>query len=321
MTNHSVLLDESFPLPLDRPFTRATAREAGLSDNRLTRLCAEGYLRRPLRNLYLPAQLPDSLETRIAALSLVVPAGCFLTDHSAAWLHAGDDALPPNAHLSVPQVSLFRPPGVRALRNGWTESGERTLLPRDLMSIGGLAVTTPLRTALDLGRLQKNRDVAMWGMDRMLGTEAFSLDEMLAELPRFKGERGIIRQRVLAPLADGHAKSFGEAALRLRWYDAGLPRPRLQIPIIVNGRVIFWLDMGLEDLLFAAEYDGELYHSDDEDVEHDERRREWLARNRSWVIEDFRRANVFGQHQDATERLTGAYRACRASVGNRRILV
>jgi hypothetical protein len=315
------LLDDTFPLPLDQPFTRAIALAAGLSDNQLMRLCARDYLRRPLRNLYLPAQLPDTAEVRLAALSLVVPGNCFVADHTAAWLHAGDDALPPNAHLAVPPVSIFRPPRVRALRNGWTASGERTLLPRDLMEIGGLLVTTPLRTALDLGRLQRNPDVALWGMDSMLGTRTFTPDEMLAELPRFKGDRGIVRMRVLAPRADGGSQSFGETALRGRWCDAGLPRPWVQIPILENGRVIFWLDMGLEELLFAAEYDGERFHSEDEDREHDHDRRDWLARNRAWVIEDFRKVNVFGRRQDATQRLAVAYQECRKSVGNRRLII
>jgi hypothetical protein len=315
------LLDETFPLPRDQPFTRAMALAAGLTDKTLRRLVADDYLRRPLRNLYLPAQLPDSLEIRIAALSLVVPSRCFVADHTAAWLHVGDDALPPNAHLAVPQVAIFRPPRVRALRNAWTASGERTLLPRELMELGDLLVTTPLRTALDLGRLQRNADVALWGMDSMLGTRTFTREEMLAELPRFKGERGIVRMRVLAPRADGRAQSFGEAALRGRWYDAGLPRPWVQIPVLEDGRVIFWLDMGLEELLFAAEYDGERHHSEDKDREHDRDRREWLTRNRAWLIEDFRKADVFGRHQDATQCLRIAYRASRKSIGNRRLFI
>jgi hypothetical protein len=319
MTAIPPLLDKTFPLPLDAPFTRAMALAAGLTDKVLKGLCSHNYLRRPLRNLYLPVQLPDTLEIRIAALALVVPSNSFIADHTAAWLHAGDDALPPNAHLAVPPVAIFRPPRVRALRNGWTASGERTLLSRDLMELGGLMVTTPLRTALDLGRLQRNPDVALWGMDSMLGTKTFTLDEMLAELPRFKGERGIVRMRALAPRADGRAQSFGEAALRMRWHDAGLPRPWVQIPVFKDGQVIFWLDMGIEELLFAAEYDGEQYHSDDEDREHDHARREWLARNRAWLIEDFRKDSVFGRHQDAAQRLAIAYRDSRKSIGNRRI--
>ena len=188
------------------------------------------------------------------------------------------------------------------------------------MTIGNLLVTTPLRTALDLGRLQRNPDLGLAGMDRMLALGDFDSDELLGELGRFKKQRGVVRLRWLAPLADGKSASFGESALRLRWYTAGLPRPELQVPVVVGGRVIFWLDIALEESLFAAEYDGEEWHSSDEDREHDEWRRSWLATNQAWLVEVYRRTNVFGRHQDAIELLAAGYRKARASLGQRIIL-
>ena len=53
------LLDEGFPLPLDRPFTRAQARAAGLDPRRLRQLLDEGLLRRVLRGVYAASQAPD----------------------------------------------------------------------------------------------------------------------------------------------------------------------------------------------------------------------------------------------------------------------
>ena len=46
-----------------------------------------------------------------------------------------------------------------------------------------------------------------------------------AEIGRFRGFRGVVQLRCLAPLGDGRAESPGESALRLHWYDAGLPTP------------------------------------------------------------------------------------------------
>ena len=151
----------------------------------------------------------------------------------------------------------------------------------------------------------------------------------LANLPRFGGGMQIAPQaqigdgmldlviRTLAPLADGRAESPGESALRLRWYDAGLPRPELQIPVVVNGRAIFRLDMGLEELLFAAEYDGHEWHSSEEQQRHDAVRRSWLADQRRWLIEPLVAANVYGQRQDAEVILRSAYQRARASFGTR----
>jgi hypothetical protein len=321
MTAARPLLDDTFPLPLDAPFTRSMATAAGISDNTLSALCDQGFLRRPLRSVYVAAQVPDSRALRIAVLELSVPPGCFVTDDAAAWLHAGNKALPPNSHLELGALSVFRPPEAGRLRNEITRSGERTLGNEDLMRIGALSVTTPLRTALDLGRLQKNHDYALWGMDCMLGTGAFSLDELLSEVPRFRRQRGVVQLRRLAPLADGLSQSFGESALRLRWLAAGLPRPRLQIPVVGDGRVIYWLDMGLEELLFAAEYDGEAFHSSPDDRKHDQERRAWLRTRRSWVVEEFRQTHVFGTRQDATETLAAAYREARRTLGCRTTLV
>ena len=75
------------------------------------------------------------------------------------------------------------------------------------------------------------------------------------------GSGACVQLRWLVSIADGRAESAGESALRLRWYDAGLPRPQLQISVFRNGVEIFRLDLGLEELLFAAEYDGVDFHT------------------------------------------------------------
>lgn len=316
--------DGDLPLPVDKPFTRSMARAAGVNDQLLQRLYQRGMLRRPVRNVYVGAGVPDSIQLRLAVLSLVVPQGCFVADHSAAWLHAGDVALPPNGHLEVPRLSVFRPADEGRLRNDLTRSGERTVRDDDLTELDGLLVTTPLRTSWDLGRLQQP-DLALAGMDQMLALGVFEHEELVAGLPRFARQRGVVQLRGLVPLVDGRAQSFGESGLRRRWHDAGLPRPELQIPVMVDGRVLYWLDMGLEEERFAAEYDGERWHSDERDRQYDAGRRGWLREERAWWIEVFRNENVYGQRQDATERLATAHRELRSrrrvvDVGNSRRL-
>lgn len=315
------LLGSDFPLPVDAPFTRAQAARAGVGGKQLHRLVNEGLLRRQLAGVYVAAQVPDSIGLRCRALSLVVPEDCFVCDLTAAWVHAGPKAVAPNEHLAVPPVSCFRPSDAGRLRNAVTLSGERDVSDHDLVVIDGLRVTSPLRTALDLGRLQRSRDMRMWDIDCMLGLGRFGLDELLAEIPRFRGQRGVVGLRALAPLGDSGTASFGEAALKLRWYDAGLPRPRTQVPIVHDGRLLFALDLGLEELLFAAEFDGEQWHSSPEQADADTARREWIAENRRWAIEVFTKANVWGHDQDADRRLARAFLAARASLGRRTFIL
>jgi hypothetical protein len=311
---NSSWLDRLERLRRDEPFTTASAREAGLTPKALRWLTMCGFLRHPIQGAYVAADVDDSIELRCVMLGLVLPPDCFVCDRTAAWIHVGDRALAPNEHLEVPAISCFRPSDAGRLRNALSSSGERAVRPHDLMEIGGLVVTTPLRTALDLGRLQPTADLKLHGMDCMLSLGSFTLDELVAEIPRFARQRGVVELRVLGPLADGGSESFGETALRLRWHGAGLPRSETQISVRVDGREVYRLDLGLEELLFGAEYEGEQWHGEDQ-RQYDEERRLWLEHERGWAISVFRKQHVFGPQQDAERLLRIGYDAARTRRG------
>lgn len=290
----------------DRPFLAEEARDAGWSKKQLHEAVVAGWLRHPVRGVYVPAALPDDLTLRCAAIALVRPPDAFLCDHIAAWLHAGDRALAPGDHLTVPEISCFRPSDGGRMRRPEVRSGERQIEPADLMEIGGMVVTTPLRTAWDLGRLSRNNDVRLHAMDTMLSLGSFTREQLVTGVPRFKGQRGVVGLRVLAPLADGGAESFGESALRLRWHQAGLPRPVTQHPVAGPAGSTYYLDLALPELRFGGEYDGEEFHSSDEQVRKDAERRGWMWRD-GWTVKDFRKQHVFGQRQTAERLLRAAY--------------
>ncbi len=307
-------LDDSFPLPLDRPFTTREAAAVGISEHLLRSLLDRGLLRRLLRGVYAAAQARDGLLLRARALSLVVPDAAVVTDWTACWLHAG--VLPPGGHLEVPPVSIFRFPGKGRLRNQLCASGERDFTRGDLTVLEGLTVTTPLRTAHDLGRLV-SRDWAMAGLDALLRLRDFSKDELLADIERYRRQRGVVQLRDLAPRADPRAESPGESVLRLRWTDlTSLPPPVPQVPIAdATGRILYWIDLGVEELRFGAEYDGEQYHSSDEDREHDQVRRNDLQQRFGWTIEPVTKVNVFGTTRDVEGILHQGIRDARRRLG------
>jgi len=143
------LLHQLDKLARERPFTPAEARECNVSARWLREATLAGLLRHPMRGVYYGAWLEDTLALRIECLRLLVPEASVVTDRTAAWLWGAAMVLNPGAHLAVPAVSVFCPPGHR-LRNGLVDSGERVLAPADVAVIGGLRVTTPLRTACDL---------------------------------------------------------------------------------------------------------------------------------------------------------------------------
>lgn len=304
------LLDDAFPLPLHRPFTMRQAIAAGVSRQRLRTLEQHALVRRLLRNVYVAAQVRDSLLLRTQALTLVVPPDAVVTDWTACWLHTG--LLAPGQHLEIPPLSVFRPAGRDRLRNEFTASGERSFAARDLLQLGPLRVTTPLRTAWDLGRLV-HRDRAIGGMDALMRHGGFTLGELLAGVDRFKGMRGVVQLRELAPLVDHRAESPGESLLRLRWLDlTSLPRPTPQVPVVVDGVEVYRIDLGVPDLQYGCEYDGADFHQDDE---ADRLRRGDLRDQFGWDVDAVRRSNVSGVGRDVEVILKQGVRRARRALG------
>ncbi|QIK76905.1 hypothetical protein [Nocardioides piscis] len=226
-----------------------------------------------------------------------------VTDRTAGWLHGAPRILAPNDHLSVPKVCVFCPPG-RRLRNGLVASGERTLTSTDVVTIDGLRVTTPLRTACDLGRLL-HRDQAIAALDSLLRLGGLSRQRLLAELPRFRGYRGVVQLRELAPLADDRAQSPPESIVRLRWLDLGFPTPIPQVEEAAP-RGSYFIDVGNREHRVGAEYLGEEFHND-EHADRDLERLSWLRGPRRWTIIEVRRKNLFGDGADFGDLLARAF--------------
>jgi Transcriptional regulator, AbiEi antitoxin len=309
------LLDSTFPLPLDRPFTAADARREGVPRHALTRLVEHGLLRRPLRSVYLATQAGDSIAIRSQCLGLVVPDDCVVCDRHAGWLLGAEMILAPNEHIELRPISVFRPSGKGRLRNGLSDSGERNLIPSDVVEVEGIPVTTPLRTAWDLGRVPF-RDSAISGLDAMLRLEAFTKDELVSGVERFRGMRWVTRLRELAPFADGRAASPGESVLRLRWLDCGLPPPEPQVEVWRGDALIAILDIGNRAIGLAAEYDGAEWHSSPRQREHDRIRRD-AAEQENWLVLPFIAENVFGRQRDCEALLYQGAKEARRRLGQR----
>lgn len=162
-------------------------------------------------------------------------------------------------------------------------------LHRDLVeadeveTIGDVVVTSPTRTALDLGCWYPKM-TAVAGIDALAAaTEIKAADvELLAR--RYPGRRGIARARLAIELFDPGAQSPKESWLRVVLIQAGLPRPQTQIPVLDEfGDAVAYLDMGWEDVKVAVEYDGEQHRVDRSQYTWDVRRLEMLER-RGWIV-------------------------------------
>ncbi len=125
-----------------------------------------------------------------------------------------------------------------------------------------IVVTTPARTAYDLGR-HLPRAEALMRLDALKRATAFLDDEVIELTKRHRGARGIRQLLELLPLVERGAASPQETRLRLLYLDAGFPRLTTQVAVFqAPWKVLRTLDMGWEDFKVAAEYDGDQHRTD-----------------------------------------------------------
>ena len=287
------------------PFTTEMAFEAGLSRHALDQLVKTAQVIRLFKGVHVTAGTRDTVDLRVSAVKLVAPASAVVCDPTAAWLH-GADLLPPTSNHGVPAICIYsRKPGNRTRLPG-VLSGERTLLDKDVVDLGGLRVTSPLRTACDLGRI---RDLprALAHADGMLGLGMFGHADLIDAVEHYRGMRWVTHLRAVAALADARSQSPPESMLRYHWIAAGLPTPIPQHPVLdALGREVFYLDLLDPVNGVAGEYDGKLFHGEDR-RQHDEGRRTWIEANHPIRITVFTDTDLFGPGADPVPKLRLAY--------------
>lgn len=273
---------------------------AGLTRRQLDRALVSGELRRVFTGVLVDGSVPDSRDLRLGALRCVVPTDAFVGDHTAAWVW-GADTRPPHLLRDTRPTPIARHCGTRPVPSRAIVR-QSTIPDGDAVEMGGLLVTSPVRTTVDLLRMCW-RPHALAAADSMVRAGAVDLrmvQEAVASLRRFPG---IKQAHELAPRIDPRAESHGESWTRCRILDAGLPVPELNFAVEHRGRS-FRLDGAYPESRVAVEYDGREFHSADIDIAHDGERRATLERHLSWrfVIATFER--IFGE-DDAFERELG----------------
>jgi hypothetical protein len=263
------------------PFTADDAYRRGITKRRLTQAVEQGHLVRLLRNVYLRADIELTVEIRAAAAARVLNPHGVVCDRSAAWIW-GVDCFEYRELDCHPPLEIFTLRGNRASRRPQVRGGQRDLDPIDWAMVGGVRVTTPIRTALDLGCVLSRRD-ALAAMDALARQCGLTAADLIRQLRRYVGRRGVVQLRELAVLVDPRAESPGESWTRLEMHDHGLPRPEVNWWVIVDGLPRYRLDLAYPHARVAIEYDGEEHHSSEADRRADAERRAWLGQ-RGWTV-------------------------------------
>ncbi len=226
------------------------------------------------RNVYVPRGQKLTPVTRAVAAWLWSGRTATVAGLSAAALHRTawiDDWLP--AELNRPSRDKAR--GIIVYSDTLDDDETRV---RD-----GIRLTTPARTAFDLGR-RKGLTTAVIRLDALIhATEVKVADvELLAD--RHRGARGLVQLRRALSMSDGGAESPYETKTRLVLVAGGLPRPETQIEMFTDwGTVLARIDMGWEEWKVGVEFDGAQHWTDPAQRTYDiDRLAELEARG--WII-------------------------------------
>jgi hypothetical protein len=265
----------------EHPFTSSHAKALGIRRARLRSALRSREVVRLLRDVYLRADIEPTVEIRAKAAALVISPHSVVCDRTAAWIW-GVDCHEFRELDGYPPLETYVLSGHRATDRAEVAGGTRDLMPCDWVVVHGVRVTTPLRTAMDLG-CKLSRRSALAAMDALMRARGFTTADMMHVLPRYFRRRGVIQLRELVPLVDGRAESQGESWTRLEISDHGLPTPDLQWWIVIDGVPTYRLDLAYPHARIAVEYHGEEFHTSAEDRANDAARREWLRRN-GWKV-------------------------------------
>lgn len=255
---------------------------------------------RPLfRGVYIPKRATPTLSDRALGAWLTTDRVGVIAGVAASALHGAnwvDDNEPVEVLVDE-----------RRRQSGLVVRMDRVAVD-EVITVDGLSVTTPSRTAYDLGR-HLRRTAAMARLDALCRAAPFSLEEVEVILDRYGPARGVRQLRELVALVDAGAESPKESWLRLLVVDGGLPVPETQIPVWENGFPFAYLDMGWRHIQLALEYDGDQHRTDRRQYLTDLRRIPRLE-SLGWevirVVAEDRPAEVLWRVREAYRRRGGA---------------
>jgi hypothetical protein len=229
------------------PFTTARAASYGI-----TRTALKGaQWRHVFREVWVHVDVPDTRETRLDAVHLVLGVGAFVCGLTAAWIY-GIEVQDRRGEL----VWV----GCRTTHRLRTRAGclvrEITVEGSDLQVVNGITITTELRTVFDCSRWLSLIEAVVVA-DAIAHTGAITPADLAAYTAAHRGLRGVRQLDEVLEQIEPLSESPMETRVRLRMVQSGLPRPQAQI-IVTNalGEFVARADLGYDEHRLIIEYDG-----------------------------------------------------------------
>ena len=283
------MTDEQRP-PAAPLLLRRDAVASGWSDDELGRLVRAGELNRLRRGAYVDSVLPADAAARHRLLIRATVAGlrrpAVVSHQSAAVLH----------ELPLWDVALDRVHVTRRPR-AWNDTSRvlcchvARLRDDEVTEVDGIAVTDPVRTALDLARSLPHES-AVVTLDAGLHARALSHDVLRGRLLDIVGAPGSRSAARAIAAADGRSESVGESRSRVVLHRWKLPPSTLQYEVRSAGGVLVGRsDFAWEEERLVGEFDGRIKYGrllrpgqDVGEVVFAEKRREDAIRDEDWDV-------------------------------------
>ena len=285
----------AFPGRRPSPFLGSQAiRDGSLTEHRL-----RANYRAVFRNVYLAKDVPLTPLLRAQAAWLFAGPDAVLSGMSAAAVY-GTKWLDIDAPAELVRADRHAPDGLRV--------HSYALAAEHVRELDSMRVTTPARTAFDLGRLLPS-ETAIPILDALMNKTGVAPDEVWSLVDASPGIRGIDRLRTSLGRADGGAESPLETQTRLRLSGVCVPGLETQIPLYDPwGLLSTRIAMGWRRFRVAVECDEE---TDSPGY------REWMhghtaeLESRGWVVMWVTASMAFGRSDIAgrvREKLLMAHR-------------
>jgi hypothetical protein len=242
--------------PSSAPLLRTSLLAAGWTDDELRRLRRRGELTAITGGAYVESSDPR-LRRREARHALLVAAAVprVAPDSVISHVSAAVQHGLPIWDIPLDRVHTSRPRRSGGLRTGRLHVHTAPLAPEDVTEVGGIVVTSVVRTLLDLARTV-GFEQAVVVADAALHRHQCTRDDLRAGLERLARWRGAPAARRVVAFADPGAESPGESRSRVAMARLGLPAPVLQWQVRRGGVLLGEVDFGWPELGKVGEFDG-----------------------------------------------------------------
>jgi hypothetical protein len=275
---------------MDIPFLASVA----LARRELTRNDLRTRYRHVFRDVYISRDA--DMTAAVKAWAAWLSTGATLCGVSAAAMH-GTKWLDPLAPAEVVRANPYPQKDMVVRRYQLTDN--------EVCLAKSMRVTTPARTAFDLGR-RLTLECGVQHLDALLNATLIEPAEVAAIAQCHPGARGLRQLRQTLELVDGGAESPYESLTRLLLVQNGFPRPQTQIPVYDEcGRLFARIDIGWPEYRVGVDFEGKHHWTD--------------PRQRDWDVERYAKLPELGwidiratarilhnRRQDFFDRVAGA---------------